>query len=96
LSEIAIPDKIRQWGEDDSVIFCERTMPMDADARCELCTHPIAALAASRRKAALPGWHLVCRECLNRFFPDMKKRAGEVKFCGRFRTDEGAEKVLPK
>jgi hypothetical protein len=90
VSEIA--DKIRTWGESDCLITCYRSeLPIQsAYCECELCGRSIAAVDESRMKARQPGWHLICRECVNEV-----RRLHEVKFGGRFRTDEEARKVLP-
>jgi hypothetical protein len=87
---------IRTWGENDSVIFCVRVPIERSDAACELCEHWIAALPSSRMKGRQPGWHLVCKECLNKYFPEMRERGGVVKFGGRFKTEDEAKKVLPE
>jgi hypothetical protein len=87
---------IRTWGENDSVITCVRVPLELSQATCELCECWIAALAGSRMKARQLDWHLICRDCFNRFFPELKKHCGEVKWGGRFHTEEQARKVLPR
>lgn len=85
-------DTVRGWGADDSMIVCNLVDPELADARCELCQRGIAALAESRRKAEQPGWHLVCKECVNL----VRALSHEVRFAGRYSTGEQARKVLPE
>lgn len=88
----AIAGKIRAWGENDSMIMCVRVDPDLAEARCELCQHGIAALAESRKKAERPGWHLICKQCVNL----VRAQSHDVKFVGRYSTQEQARKVLPE
>ena len=87
MSEIA--KKIQAWGENDSLIMCHRVPLECSDAACELCGRWIAAVPESRMKARQPDWHLICRECVNEV-----RRFHEMKFCGRFRTEEEARKIL--
>lgn len=85
---MSIADKIRGWPDSDSLIMCFRAA--NPDTFCELCGHAIYAAPSSREKLRLPGWHVICRECVP------KVRAfHELKFNGRFRTDEEARRVLP-
>lgn len=88
MSEIA--KLIQAWGENDCLIICHRVPRDYSNAACELCGCRIAAVGESRMKARKPGWHLICRECVNEV-----RRFHEMKFSGRFRTDEEARKVLP-
>jgi len=87
MSDIA--KQIQTWGENDSVIVCYRVPTDSSNAACELCGGRVMALAESRMKAQQPGWHLICRECVNEI-----RRLGELKFYGRFDTEEEARKVL--
>jgi hypothetical protein len=85
-------EKIRRWGENDSVIMCVLVDSKIAGARCELCLRGIAALPESQLKACQPGWHLICKECVNL----VRSQGHEMKWLGRYSTAEQARKVLPE
>lgn len=86
-----ISDKLSKWAEDDSVIFCGQGCRENETATCELCGSMIIALPESRAKAAIPGWHLVCKQCI----PHLRSAGHELSFKGRYRTSEGAATILP-